>query len=169
MVCGAARLDELEFEPLVHRLKFDDAEQRADHVEAAVAVRPQPLHDAVCGLEVSLHASVQRLLDEQRVRLIAHLRVAGRARRAIRRRPHHHAPRAGTEVGGGAASLTLKTFSLEMRPKPACVACALFSAWRMSPSAVKMSASMPESLCGAPSASTTCISLLSTCSSVSFE
>tara|TARA_B110001452_G_scaffold262893_1_gene263515 strand:- start:662 stop:1132 length:471 start_codon:yes stop_codon:yes gene_type:complete len=104
MVCGAARLDELEFEPLVHRLKFDDAEQRADHVEAAVAVRPQPLHDAVCGLEVSLHASVQRLLDEQRVRLIAHLRVAGRARRAIRRRPHHHAPRGPAQRGGRGVS-----------------------------------------------------------------
>mmetsp|Transcript_44799 Transcript_44799/g.107536 ORF Transcript_44799/g.107536 Transcript_44799/m.107536 type:complete len:238 (-) Transcript_44799:69-782(-) len=66
-------------------------------------------------------------------------------------------------------SHTLKTFSCEMRPKPACVACALLSACRMSPSAVKMSASRPLSLCGASSAPSTCSNRLSTCSSVSFE
>ena len=64
MACGAARLDEVKLERLVHRLKFDDPEQGADHVEAAVAVPPQPLDDAVCGLEVSLDTRVQRLLDE---------------------------------------------------------------------------------------------------------
>mmetsp|Transcript_41537 Transcript_41537/g.88623 ORF Transcript_41537/g.88623 Transcript_41537/m.88623 type:complete len:421 (+) Transcript_41537:139-1401(+) len=66
-------------------------------------------------------------------------------------------------------SHTLKTFSELIRPKPACVACALLSAWRMSPSAVKMSASRPESLWGTPSASSTSSSRLSTCWSVSLE
>ena len=38
----------------------------------------------------------------------------------------------------------LKTAAASTRPKPKCVACRLFSAWRMSPSAVKMIASKPS-------------------------
>lgn len=98
----AARLDKLKLERLVHRLEFDDPEEGADHVEAAVAFYPHRLDDAVCGLEVRLNARVQRLLDEQRMRLVAHLRAAGRARQAIGRRPRHHAARGGAPgLSGG--------------------------------------------------------------------
>ena len=66
-------------------------------------------------------------------------------------------------------SQTLKTLSRLMMPsKPDAVAYRLLSAYRISPSAVKMMASIPSSLALSFSASITCFKRRSTSESVSF-
>mmetsp|Transcript_23429 Transcript_23429/g.53272 ORF Transcript_23429/g.53272 Transcript_23429/m.53272 type:complete len:213 (+) Transcript_23429:262-900(+) len=72
-------------------------------------------------------------------------------------------------MSGCGWSQTLNTFSLLMKPKPACVACALLSACRISPSAVNMRASRPPSLLETFSACRTSCKRFRTCWSVSFE
>lgn len=80
--------DKQEFELLVHRHALADAEQVADDVLGGVTQAPKLLHDFVRVVDVAVDAMLQHVLNQQRMRLVAHFEdvVADDPSKSIRSR-----------------------------------------------------------------------------------
>lgn len=137
-------LHEFQFQILSHIIVLYNSEKSCDYVSWGIAQIIELLQTRTCIIKSPLQNMAHHIFHMQRMRLITYLKVNQKKVMRI-----FYIDAVMIRIDSDKAILvTLKTFSWFTKRNPVNVACKLFNACRMSPSAVKMVASSPSGIYG---------------------